>query len=64
MNNSEDFQEIGEDLFFVAGSLAMRKLRTQAELLAKVNVPVLIVGESGSGKEVAARLIHKFSVRS
>ena len=64
MNNSEDFQEIGEDLFFVAGSLAMRKLRSQAELLAKVNVPVLIVGESGSGKEVAARLIHKFSVRS
>src|SRR5262250_3308182 len=64
MNNSEDFQEIGEDLFFVAGSLAMRKLRSQAELLAKVNVPVLIVGESGSGKEVAARLIHKFSARS
>jgi len=64
MNNSEDFEEISEDLFFVAGSLAMRKLRTQAELLAKVNVPVLIVGESGSGKEVAARLIHKFSVRS
>ena len=64
MNNSEDFQEISEDLSFVAGSLAMRKLRTQAELLAKVNVPVLIVGESGSGKEVAARLIHKFSARS
>jgi DNA-binding NtrC family response regulator len=39
----------------------MRKLRTQAELLAQVNVPVLIIGESGAGKEVAARLIHKLS---
>jgi DNA-binding NtrC family response regulator len=64
MNTSEDLEEISEDLFLAAGSPAMRKLRTQAELLAKVNVPVLIVGESGSGKEVAARLIHKFSVRS
>jgi DNA-binding NtrC family response regulator len=42
----------------------MRKLRTQAELLAVTNVPVLILGESGSGKETAARLIHKLSVRS
>jgi transcriptional regulator with GAF, ATPase, and Fis domain len=64
MNMIEDIEEISEDLFFVAGSPAMRKLRTQAELLAKVNVPVLILGESGSGKEVAARLIHKLSVRS
>jgi DNA-binding NtrC family response regulator len=42
----------------------MRKLRAQAELLAQVDVPVLIVGESGSGKEATARLIHKLSVRS
>jgi DNA-binding NtrC family response regulator len=60
----EDIEEIGQDLFFVAASPSMRKLRTQAELLAKVNVPVLILGESGSGKEVVARLIHKLSVRS
>lgn len=60
----EDIEEISEELFFVAGSPAMRKLRMQAELLAKVNVPVLIVGESGSGKEVTARLIHKLSIRS
>jgi transcriptional regulator with PAS, ATPase and Fis domain len=42
----------------------MRKLRAQAELLAQVNVPVLIVGESGSGKGAIARLIHELSVRS
>ncbi|GAC1516584.1 MAG: acetoacetate metabolism transcriptional regulator AtoC [Terriglobales bacterium] len=61
---SEDIHEINDELSFVAASPAMRKLRAQAELLAKVNVPVLILGESGSGKEVAARLIHKLSVRS
>lgn len=60
----EIVEKISEDLFFVAASPVMRKLLMQAELLANVNVPVLIVGESGSGKEVAARLIHKHSIRS
>jgi len=48
----------------VASGPIMRKLRAQAELLAQVDVPLLIVGESGSGKESTARLIHKLSVRS
>ena len=61
---TEEIEHIDEQLFFVAGTAAMRKLRTQIELLAKVNVPVLITGERGSGKEVAARLIHKLSLRS
>jgi DNA-binding NtrC family response regulator len=59
-----DIDEITEDLSFVAASAAMRKIRAQAELLAKVDGPILILGESGSGKEVAARLIHKVSARS
>jgi len=42
----------------------MRKLRTQAELLAQTDSPVLILGEAGSGKGTAARLIHQLSVRS
>lgn len=61
---SDDIEQISDDLFFVAASPIMRKLRAQIELLAQVNVPVLIVGENGSGKEVVARLIHKLSVRS
>jgi DNA-binding NtrC family response regulator len=61
---SEQVEPVGEDMFFVAASPIMRKLRAQAELLAQVDVPVLIVGENGSGKEATARLIHKLSVRS
>lgn len=61
---SEKVLQISEGIFFVASSPVMRKLRAQAELLAQVDVPVLIVGESGSGKEATARLIHKLSVRS
>jgi DNA-binding NtrC family response regulator len=61
---TDDIEPIGEDRFFIAVSPTMRKLRAQAELLAQVNAPLLIVGESGSGKQLAARLIHKLSVRS
>jgi two-component system, NtrC family, response regulator AtoC len=61
---AEGIEQIAEDMFFVAAGASMRKLRAQAELLAQVNSPLLIVGERGSGKELAARLIHKLSVRS
>ena len=61
---SDDVEQISSDICFVGASPIMRKLRTQAELLAVTNVPVLILGESGSGKETAARLIHQLSVRS
>jgi two-component system response regulator AtoC len=61
---SEKVEQIDEEMFFVASNPVMRKLRAQAELLAQVDLPVLIVGENGSGKEATARLIHKLSVRS
>ena len=61
---SDEIEQVGDDMFFVAASPTMRKLRAQAELLAQVSAPVLIFGENGSGKDVAARLIHKLSVRS
>ena len=56
-------EELGNDNFFVASSLAMMKLRDQVARLAKVDVPVLLLGESGTGKEVMSHLIHKLSHR-
>ena len=61
---SEDIEQLSDDTFFVGTSTVMQTLRSQAELLAQANVPVLIVGEVGSGRETVARLIHKLSVRS
>jgi two-component system response regulator AtoC len=61
---ADEIEQIGDDMFFVAASPTMRKLRAQADLLAQVNASVLILGENGCGKELAARLIHKLSVRS
>jgi len=61
---SEGIERINDNLSFVAASPVMKKVRAQAELLAHVNVPVLILGEKGSGKTTTAQLIHKLSVRS
>ena len=61
---ADEIEQIGDDMFFVAASPTMRKLRAQAELLAQVSAPMLISGENGSGKDLAARLIHRLSVRS
>ena len=63
-DNITTMEQVGEDLFFIASTPSMAKLRMQVELLAQVNAPVLILGEAGTGKELAARLIHKLSVRS
>ena len=61
---ADEIEQLGDDMFFVAASPTMRKLRAQAELLAQVSSPVFIQGENGSGKDLAACLIHKLSVRS
>ncbi len=60
----DEAEDLGHDLYFLAASPAMRKVRAQVEQLASVDVPVLMLGESGTGKEVVARLIHKLSARS
>jgi two-component system, NtrC family, response regulator AtoC len=60
----KNIEPLGNDAYFVSASLTMQKLRAQAALLAKSDVPVLIVGESGAGKYTVASLIHKLSVRS
>lgn len=59
-----DIERIGDELYFVTASPAMRRLRTQAEMFSQTEVPVLITGEPGSGKATAARLIHSLSLRS
>ncbi|HEY6349393.1 MAG TPA: sigma-54 dependent transcriptional regulator [Candidatus Angelobacter sp.] len=61
---AEHFESLENDLFFLAASPAMRQIRSQISLVAKVDVPVLLLGESGVGKEILARLIHKLSNRS
>src|SRR5947207_11658279 len=60
----EEIEQIADDQFFVAAGVAMRKLRAQLELLAQISEPLLIVGENGTGKELAARLVHRLSMRS
>src|SRR5246127_1853115 len=57
-NYSGEIEDLGDETFFVAASANMRKLRSQAALVANVDIPVLMLGESGTGKEVMARLIH------
>ncbi|RBO79588.1 sigma-54 interaction domain-containing protein [Marinomonas aquiplantarum] len=42
----------------------MQRLKHQAEILAKREVPVLIQGETGTGKELFARAIHNASARA
>jgi DNA-binding NtrC family response regulator len=63
-NYPGEVEELADDTFFIAASPAMRKLRSQAALVANVDIPVLMLGESGTGKEVMARLIHKLSPRA
>ena len=55
-NYPGEVEELCDDVFFIAASPAMRKIRSQAALVANVDIPVLLLGESGTGKEVLARL--------
>src|ERR1700758_3942320 len=59
-----EVEEVCDAVVFVAASPAMRKILSQAALVANVDIPVLLLGESGTGKEVLARLVHKLSPRA
>ena len=59
-----EIEELDGDTFFLAATLAMKKIRSEVALVANVDIPVLILGESGTGKEVVARFIHKRSARA
>src|ERR1700741_4181370 len=58
---SGEVEELAKDVFFIAASPAMKKIRSQAALVANVDIHVLLLGESGTGKEVLGRRIHKLS---
>src|SRR5438045_1489669 len=45
-------------------SSKMREVQTAIAKLSQMNSSVLILGESGTGKEVAARCIHRLSLRA
>lgn len=62
--DGEIFESLDDEHFFLAASPAMKQIRAQAALVAKVDLPVLLLGESGTGKEIIARLIHKMSPRA
>jgi two-component system, NtrC family, response regulator AtoC len=57
-------EELGDGLFFLASSPAMKEIHEQIKTIASLDVPVLMLGESGTGKEILSRLIHKYSKRA
>lgn len=54
----------GEAKELVGASNAMSQLRQLIEKVAATNSRVMIFGPSGAGKELAARTVHKLSLRS
>ena len=62
--SGELIEDLGGGMVFVTATGELHKLRAQAELIAQVDIPVLMLGESGTGKEVFARIIHQSSPRA
>jgi two-component system, NtrC family, response regulator AtoC len=56
--------DLSDDMFFVCSSPSMEKVRSQVNLVASCDIPILLLGESGVGKEVIATLIHQSSNRA
>ncbi|WP_263367328.1 sigma-54-dependent transcriptional regulator [Edaphobacter bradus] len=55
---------LNETHSFVRSSKRMRELESQASLVARADIPLLILGESGTGKEILALFTHMMSARS
>jgi DNA-binding NtrC family response regulator len=59
-----EVEELEGGGFFLAATVAMKKIRNEVGLVANIDIPVLLLGESGVGKEIVARLIHQRSARN
>ncbi|HYH01144.1 MAG TPA: sigma-54 dependent transcriptional regulator [Terriglobales bacterium] len=64
LDEPPEIVELDDNISFICGSPAMRRVREQCSLVATFDMPVLLVGESGSGKEVLSLLIHRMSPRA
>ena len=49
-----------DDVLF-GRSAAMAEVRSRAEKISRMNIPILLTGEGGTGKEAIARWIHAHS---
>ena len=64
LTRSEVTEPNALDSDLVGQSPTMQQVRAQVARVARSEAPVLITGESGTGKELAARSVHRASLRA